>query len=58
VTALAAPAPVAVEHEAHAGPLLACHLCRRRASQGVFRRRYWALQSRRSGVTRTRLGLG
>jgi len=53
MTALAASAPVAVQHDDHAGPLLACLLCRREAS-GVFRRRYWALRSRR-GVTRTRL---
>ena len=57
MTALAAPAPVAVEHETHAGPLLACAICRRRASQGVFRRRYWALRSRRTGVARTSIGL-
>jgi len=56
MTALAAPAPVAVEHEGHAGPLLACQICRRRASQAVFRRRYWALRSRRTGIARSRLG--
>jgi hypothetical protein len=56
VTALTAPAPVAVEHEGHPGPLLACSICRRRASQAVFRRRYWALRSRRTGIARSRLG--
>lgn len=54
MTALTAPSPVAVEHEGHTGPLLACPVCRRRASYGVFRRRYWALRSRR-GVARSRL---
>jgi hypothetical protein len=53
VTSLVAPAPVAVEHEGHAGPLLACPICRRRASHGVFRRRYWTLRSRRTGIART-----
>ncbi|HEY3336018.1 MAG TPA: hypothetical protein VGK16_12375 [Candidatus Limnocylindrales bacterium] len=49
--------PIAIEHESHAGPLLACPTCRRRASYGVFRRRHWTLRSRR-GVARTRLGGG
>lgn len=53
MTALAAPAPVAIQHEGHPGPLLACQACRRQASYGVFRRRYWALRSRR-GVARSR----
>ncbi len=57
MTALAAPSPVAVQHEGHPGPLLACPICRRQSSYGVFRRRYWALRGRR-GVTRTRLGTG
>jgi hypothetical protein len=51
MTSLAAPVPVAVEHETHHGPLLACPICRRRSSHGVFRRRYWALRSRRTGIT-------
>jgi hypothetical protein len=45
MTALTAPSPVAVQHEGHAGPLLACPICRRQSSYGVFRRRYWALRS-------------
>jgi|tagenome__1003787_1003787.scaffolds.fasta_scaffold20977857_2 hypothetical protein len=57
MTALAAPAAVAIEHESHPGPILACPICGRRASVGTFRRRYWALRSRR-GVARTRLALG
>jgi hypothetical protein len=57
MTALNAPSPVAIQHEGHAGPLLACSICRRQASTGVFRRRYWALRSRR-GVARSRLALG
>ena len=55
MTALAAPSPVAIQHEGHGGPILACPICRRQASYGVFRRRYWALRGRR-GVARTRLG--
>lgn len=47
MTALAAPSPVAVEHESHPGPILGCPICRARASYGVFRRRYWALRARR-----------
>jgi len=54
MTALAAPAPVAMEHEAHHGPLLACSICRGRSSRGVFRRRYWALRSRRTGIALAR----
>jgi len=54
VTSLVAPSPVAVEHEGHHGPLLACPICRRHASHGVFRRRYWTLRSRRTGITRLR----
>jgi hypothetical protein len=54
MTPIAAPLPIAIEHEAHAGPLLACVICRRRASVGTFRRRYWALQSRRNGIARSR----
>jgi hypothetical protein len=53
MTALTAPSPVAIQHEDHTGPLLACPICRRQASYGVFRRRYWALRSRR-GVARAR----
>ena len=53
MSSLVAPPPVAVEHEGHAGPLLACSICRRRSSHGVFRRRYWTLRSRRSGIART-----
>ena len=50
MTSLLAPDPVAVEHEGHSGPLLACPICRRRSSTAVFRRRYWALRSRRTGI--------
>jgi hypothetical protein len=54
MTSLIAPLPVAVEHEGHPGPLLACTICRHRASHGVFRRRYWTLRSRRTGIARSR----
>jgi hypothetical protein len=50
MTALTAPSPVAVQHEGHAGPLLACPICRRQSSYGVFRRRYWALRSGQRGA--------
>jgi hypothetical protein len=54
MTSLLAPAPVAIEHEHHAGPLLACPICRGRSDTAVFRRRYWALRSRRTGVALAR----
>ena len=53
MTSLTAPSSVAIEHEGHSGPLLACPICRRQSSYGVFRRRYWAVRSPR-GVARTR----
>jgi hypothetical protein len=56
MSSLVAPLAVAIEHEGHAGPLLACPICRRRTSQATFRRRYWALRSRRNGIARSRLG--